>query len=98
VSARTPGDCADTQGVSLADTQPYVEPEQIVIGSESSTSVSSGGIPAVLAGFTPTVASITEQLSLEILESSDNRPKRLDGSSWFGDFLSSLPRCTRRKL
>jgi len=32
----------------------------------------SGGVTPVLAGFTPTVASITEQMSLEIIESTDN--------------------------
>ena len=47
----------------------------IAIYQESTPSSSlplSGGIPTVLAGFTPTVASITEQISLEIVEASDH--------------------------
>lgn len=80
-------DRADTHGVSLVDTgsgasltQPSTSSTSFA-ESESTSCESSAAGPAaalpmsvgitVLAGFTPTVASITEQMSLEIIESSD---------------------------
>jgi len=60
-------------GSSASLTQPSMTSLSFIEEDSASSECSmSAGVTPVLAGFTPTVASITEQMSLEIIESTDN--------------------------